>query len=58
MSRDISPSPRSPLALLEETLTAVRGLLRGERVTVEGRELRLDGLELVHPPRPPTRSHR
>ncbi|MGW4650677.1 LLM class flavin-dependent oxidoreductase [Kitasatospora sp. NPDC004289] len=48
--RQAGVAPRSPLALLEETLTAVRGLLRGERVTVEGRELRLDGLELVHPP--------
>ncbi|MFC5668196.1 LLM class flavin-dependent oxidoreductase [Kitasatospora misakiensis] len=48
--RQAGVAPRSPLSLLEETLTAVRGLLRGERVTVEGRELRLDGVELVHPP--------
>ncbi|MEZ0065641.1 5,10-methylenetetrahydromethanopterin reductase [Streptacidiphilus sp. MAP12-20] len=45
-------APRSPLALLEETLTVVRALLRGESVTVEGRELRLDGVQLVHPPAP------
>jgi alkanesulfonate monooxygenase SsuD/methylene tetrahydromethanopterin reductase-like flavin-dependent oxidoreductase (luciferase family) len=50
--RQVGVAPRSPLALLEETLTAVRGLLRGERVTLEGRELRLDGVELVHPPEP------
>jgi alkanesulfonate monooxygenase SsuD/methylene tetrahydromethanopterin reductase-like flavin-dependent oxidoreductase (luciferase family) len=48
--RQVGVAPRSPLALLEETLTSVRGLLRGERVTVDGRELRLDGVELVHPP--------
>ncbi|MFG1941992.1 LLM class flavin-dependent oxidoreductase [Nonomuraea sp. NPDC048826] len=40
----------SPLALLEETITAVRALLRGETVTMAGRSVRLDGLSLVHPP--------
>jgi alkanesulfonate monooxygenase SsuD/methylene tetrahydromethanopterin reductase-like flavin-dependent oxidoreductase (luciferase family) len=48
--RQVGVAPRSPLALLEETLTALRALLGGERVTVAGRELRLDGVELVHPP--------
>ncbi|EGG45230.1 LLM class flavin-dependent oxidoreductase [Streptomyces griseoaurantiacus] len=43
-------APRSPLALLEETIGSVRALLRGERVEVEGREVRLDGIRLVHPP--------
>lgn len=46
----VGVAPRSPLALLEETVTAVRGLLRGERVAVDGREVRLEGLRLVHPP--------
>ena len=46
----VGVAPRSPLALLEETVTAVRGLLRGERVTVDGREVHLDGVRLVHPP--------
>lgn len=41
---------RSPLALLEETITSVRALLRGEPVELEGREVRLDGVRLVHPP--------
>ncbi|MFE2107821.1 LLM class flavin-dependent oxidoreductase [Kitasatospora sp. NPDC059463] len=50
--RQAGVAPRSPLALLEEALTAVRGLLRGERVTVDGRELQLDGVQLVHPPAP------
>jgi 5,10-methylenetetrahydromethanopterin reductase len=40
-----------PLALLEETITAVRALLRGERVTLDGQTVRLDGVQLVHPPR-------
>ncbi|MCX5168847.1 LLM class flavin-dependent oxidoreductase [Streptomyces antibioticus] len=43
-------APRSPLALLEETITSVRALLSGQRVTLDGREVRLDGIELVHPP--------
>src|SRR5690606_40851351 len=47
-SSDLAPSP---LALLEETITAVRALLRGETVTMTGRSVRLDGLSLVHPPR-------
>jgi alkanesulfonate monooxygenase SsuD/methylene tetrahydromethanopterin reductase-like flavin-dependent oxidoreductase (luciferase family) len=40
----------SPLALLEETITVVRALLRGEKVTLHGRSVSLDGLSLVHPP--------
>ncbi|MEU6138835.1 LLM class flavin-dependent oxidoreductase [Streptomyces sp. NPDC047081] len=43
-------APRSPLALLEETITSVRALLRGERVQLEGREVRLADIGLVHPP--------
>jgi 5,10-methylenetetrahydromethanopterin reductase len=46
----VGVAPRSPLALLEETITAVRALLRGEQVELEGREVRLDGIQLVHPP--------
>ncbi|WP_055591345.1 LLM class flavin-dependent oxidoreductase [Streptacidiphilus griseoplanus] len=38
------------MALLEETLTAVRALLRGEEVTLKGRTVSLDGVRLVHPP--------
>ncbi|GGT05116.1 N5,N10-methylene tetrahydromethanopterin reductase [Streptomyces griseoviridis] len=49
----VGVAPRSPLALLEETITAVRALLHGERVTVDGREVRIDGIELVHPPAEP-----
>ena len=46
----VGVAPRSPLALLEETIASVRALLRGERVELEGREVRLDGIRLVHPP--------
>ncbi|WP_432057219.1 LLM class flavin-dependent oxidoreductase [Streptomyces sp. bgisy022] len=40
----------SPLTLLREHLDALRGLLRGERVTTEGRYVRLDGVALDWPP--------
>jgi alkanesulfonate monooxygenase SsuD/methylene tetrahydromethanopterin reductase-like flavin-dependent oxidoreductase (luciferase family) len=43
----------SPLSLLEETITSVRALLRGETVTLHGRSVRLDGVSLVHPPAEP-----
>ncbi|MFF7389293.1 LLM class flavin-dependent oxidoreductase [Streptomyces scabiei] len=46
----VGVAPRSPLALLEETITSVRALLRGERVALAGREVQLDGVELVHAP--------
>ncbi|MFH8371457.1 LLM class flavin-dependent oxidoreductase [Streptomyces sp. NPDC018031] len=40
----------SPLTLLREHLTAMRALLRGERVTTAGRYVRLDGVALDWPP--------
>jgi 5,10-methylenetetrahydromethanopterin reductase len=43
----------SPLTLLEEYATAVRRLLAGERVTVEGRYLRLNEVALDWPPATP-----
>jgi alkanesulfonate monooxygenase SsuD/methylene tetrahydromethanopterin reductase-like flavin-dependent oxidoreductase (luciferase family) len=42
-------TPRK-LALLEETIGAVKALLRGETLTVEGQVVRIDGVRLVHPP--------
>jgi alkanesulfonate monooxygenase SsuD/methylene tetrahydromethanopterin reductase-like flavin-dependent oxidoreductase (luciferase family) len=42
----------SPLTTLEEVLTAVRRLLRGETVSVTGREVTLDEVQLEHPPTP------
>ncbi|MBC9713569.1 LLM class flavin-dependent oxidoreductase [Streptomyces sp. TRM66268-LWL] len=43
----------SPLTLLREHLDATRALLRGERVTAEGRYVRLDGVALDWPPSAP-----
>ncbi len=43
----------SPLTLLREHLDAMRALLRGERVTCEGRYVRLDGVALDWPPAAP-----
>ncbi|NNN37767.1 LLM class flavin-dependent oxidoreductase [Streptomyces sp. S3(2020)] len=40
----------SPVTLLREYLDALRALLRGERVTVEGRYVRLDDVALDWPP--------
>ncbi|NUP53966.1 MAG: LLM class flavin-dependent oxidoreductase [Catenulispora sp.] len=46
----VGATPGSTMALLEETLNAVGALLRGETVSVHGREVTLDGVRLVHPP--------
>jgi alkanesulfonate monooxygenase SsuD/methylene tetrahydromethanopterin reductase-like flavin-dependent oxidoreductase (luciferase family) len=43
----------SPLTLLEEYATAVRRLLAGERVTTDGRYVRLDEVALDWPPATP-----
>ncbi|MEU8657591.1 LLM class flavin-dependent oxidoreductase [Actinoplanes philippinensis] len=40
----------SPMTLLREHVTALRGLLAGERVTVDGRYVHLDGVALDWPP--------
>ncbi|MFF4956833.1 LLM class flavin-dependent oxidoreductase [Streptomyces sp. NPDC001222] len=43
----------SPVTLLREYLDALRALLRGERVTAEGRYVKLDGVALDWPPAEP-----
>ncbi|MFJ7212527.1 LLM class flavin-dependent oxidoreductase [Amycolatopsis sp. NPDC098790] len=48
--RQIGAYPASPLAALDETLVAVRRLLAGERVSMRGRHVQLDEVELVFPP--------
>jgi 5,10-methylenetetrahydromethanopterin reductase len=48
--RQIGAYPASPLAALDETLVAVRRLLAGERVSMFGRHVRLDEVELEFPP--------
>jgi 5,10-methylenetetrahydromethanopterin reductase len=47
----VGAAPVRKLALLEETITAVRGLLAGETVVLHGREVTVDGVRLTHPPR-------
>ncbi|GIG34839.1 LLM class flavin-dependent oxidoreductase [Cellulomonas pakistanensis] len=48
--RQVGAWPASPLTAFEEYVTALRALLRGEEVTVEGRYVRLDGVRLESPP--------
>lgn len=48
--RQIGAYPASPLAALDESLVAVRRLLAGERVSMHGRHVHLDEVELVFPP--------
>lgn len=43
----------SPVTQLEEYLSALRALLRGEQLTVDGRYVKLDGVELDLPPATP-----
>ena len=51
--RQIGVKPASQLALLEETIGAVRALLAGETVATEGRYVRLRDVALDHPPAQP-----
>ena len=51
--RQIGVKPASQLALLEETLGAVRALLAGDTVSAEGRYVRLREVALDHPPAQP-----
>ncbi len=48
----IGALPPSQLAALEETIDTVRRLLDGERLTVHGRYVRLEDVQLVFPPSP------
>ncbi len=48
--RSVGAWPASPLTLLEEYTTALRSLLRGEEVTVQGRYVRVGGARLESPP--------
>ena len=45
--------PRSPLGLLGEYVAALRRLLAGDQVSVEGAYVRLDAVRLTHPPAVP-----
>jgi 5,10-methylenetetrahydromethanopterin reductase len=48
--RQVGAKPASQLTMLEETVSAVRALLAGRTVTVEGRYVRLREVALDHPP--------
>ncbi|QTE30826.1 LLM class flavin-dependent oxidoreductase [Pengzhenrongella sicca] len=48
--RQVGAWPASPLAMLEEHLSTLRALLRGERLTVAGRYVTLDDVALDRPP--------
>lgn len=49
--RQIGSAPRSSLTALGERLEAVRALLAGQTVTVNGEYVHLDAVRLNHPPR-------
>jgi 5,10-methylenetetrahydromethanopterin reductase len=51
--RQVGAESDHKLALLEENIRVVRGLLAGEEVTVVGREVTVRGARLVHPPAQP-----
>ena len=48
--RKVGAETGHKLALLEENILALYGLLRGETVTMAGRQVTIDGVRLVHPP--------
>ncbi len=48
----VGARPASWLGALEETTSAVRSILRGDRVTTDGRYVRLRDVELEHVPNP------
>ncbi len=51
--RQVGAHHPSPLAVLEETIAAVRALLHGETVTTHGRHVDLDAVKLAFPPAEP-----
>ncbi|GCE76208.1 LLM class flavin-dependent oxidoreductase [Cellulomonas biazotea] len=53
--RQVGRWPSSPLTMLEEHLTAVRAIVHGERVDVDGRYVHLDAVQLEAPPAHPPR---
>jgi len=51
--REVGALVPNRLALLAETVTAVRRIVRGEEVTVSGSAIHLEAVRLVHPPQTP-----
>jgi alkanesulfonate monooxygenase SsuD/methylene tetrahydromethanopterin reductase-like flavin-dependent oxidoreductase (luciferase family) len=50
--RQMGARTPSPVTTLSEVITAVRRLLRGERVSLDGRHVHLDDVRLERPPAP------
>ncbi|MCO5214735.1 MAG: LLM class flavin-dependent oxidoreductase [Thermomicrobiales bacterium] len=48
--KQIGEDVASPLTAIEETTSAIRRLLRGERITVNGRYVKLEDVQLQPPP--------
>lgn len=53
--RQIDAYPDARMTMLEETVDAVRRLVNGERLEVDGRYVKLAGVELEHKPEVPPR---
>jgi alkanesulfonate monooxygenase SsuD/methylene tetrahydromethanopterin reductase-like flavin-dependent oxidoreductase (luciferase family) len=51
--KQMGTNPRSPLSAMRESLTALRSLLAGETVSLDGRVFSFDGITLEHPPSEP-----
>jgi alkanesulfonate monooxygenase SsuD/methylene tetrahydromethanopterin reductase-like flavin-dependent oxidoreductase (luciferase family) len=51
--RKVGAETQQKLALLEENIVALRALLHGETVTMQGQKITIDGVRLVHPPAVP-----
>ncbi|MFC2055424.1 LLM class flavin-dependent oxidoreductase [Chloroflexota bacterium] len=48
--RQVGAFPKSQLKALEEVTVTIKGILTGERLTFNGKQVQLDQVELVHPP--------
>ena len=48
--RQIGAFPKSQLKALEEVTVTIRGILTGERLTFNGKQVQLDQVELMYPP--------
>jgi 5,10-methylenetetrahydromethanopterin reductase len=48
--RQVGAMPASQLGLMDETVTAIRSLLAGDEVSIDGRFVHIDAVRLDHPP--------
>jgi alkanesulfonate monooxygenase SsuD/methylene tetrahydromethanopterin reductase-like flavin-dependent oxidoreductase (luciferase family) len=47
--RQMGIMPEKPVAALRESVSSIRSLLAGERVTLQGKQYRLDDIAITHP---------